>query len=389
MIGYCLVIVSWCLIISILVFGICLAPVAQAAVMSSSSYKIQIDSINTGGVRGTSSNYALQTTIGESGTGRITGTSNNLYAGFQLPSVAATPSPSSGAGVSSAGTRRAQGQLLNVENFTVRETNQQIQLQWNNPADIDFAGARIMRSEEFYPSDPGDGVLIYSGIGQEFLDTGLQNGKLYYYTAFAYDQFGNFASGAVASAIPQAPGFSLPIPLPPTQPPLVPPGLIPPSLKDLSLLDFDFIQNGSKLPVINGRIEIEQDSPFTIAIDYDKLPEVLKTILATMENDKGEVFSFLLRVDGEKQRYLATLNPPTSGAYSIGFIIVDYQNQGLQKVEGELQVQEAVGSGSPAPPGPAGKGISSFLPELLIFLLIALLLLAVMVWSKKVHVNFK
>ena len=61
-------------IILIAIFGICFAPAAQAAVMSSSNYKIQIDSVNVGGGRATSSNYALENTTGEAVTGKITGT---------------------------------------------------------------------------------------------------------------------------------------------------------------------------------------------------------------------------------------------------------------------------------------------------------------------------
>ena len=375
-------------IILIAIFGICFAPAAQAAVMSSSNYKIQIDSVNVGGGRATSSNYALENTTGEAGTGKITGTSNNLFAGFQLPVVAATPTPSPVvAGVSSAGTRRAQGQLLNVENFTATGVDQQVQLRWNNPLDIDFLGVRIMRSEEFYPSTPSDGLLIYDGAGppageagQEFLDKDLQNGRAYYYTAFSYDRFGNFSSGAIAFAIPYALGvYPPPVEGPPSpgepvlgEPPLVPPDQVPPELVGLAFLDFDFIQRDSKLPAVNGRIEADADSPFTIAIDYDKLPEVLKTILVTMKDYEGKVFSFLMRVDEEKERYLATLHPPASGVYGLSFVVVDYQNQGLRKVTGELEVK--TGGAVQAVP-PAGEGFGRFLPQLLLFLIVVLLLI--------------
>lgn len=350
--------------------------VASAAVMSSSNYKIQIDSVNVGGGYASSTSYVFESTAGETGTDKLTGTSNNLYAGFQLPVVAATPTPSptpAGAGVSSAGTRRAQGQLLNVGNFTAEGANQQIQLRWKNPQDIDFDGVRIMRSEVFYPSSPLNGVHIYSGSAESFLDRGLQNGQRYYYTAFAYDRAVHFASGAIASAIPFDSAQGKP-PMPSPEPPLVPKDQIPPELRDLSLLDFDFIQEGLKLPVANGRVEIKSNSPFMVSIDYGKLPEVLKTILVTMEDYEGKAFSFLLRVDEEKKRYLATLNPPASGLYPLTFVIVDYQNQGLQKVEGELTVKEAVG-GQITPP--SDRGFRQLLPELLVFLLLALLLIAV------------
>ncbi|HZX49985.1 MAG TPA: hypothetical protein VFE94_02420, partial [Candidatus Paceibacterota bacterium] len=444
---------------------------AQAAVMSSSTYQIEIDSLNMGGLRATSSSYVLEQTGGESATGILSGSSNSLYAGFQLPVAAApspTPSPSPAGGPAfipfviidvvvesvttdtvtitfrtnktattetNFGTTDAYGQAvvnpapqsshtvtlpnlqpgtsyyfeitaktaggeettttvyivktlppsvppekeapLNVENFVASPGDREIELTWKNPLDTDFAGVKIMRSEEFYPTGSSEGFVIYEGSAESFLDTGLENGTRYYYTAFAYDTDSNFSSGAIASAIPQPAG--VPPVIPPPGPPLVPPELIPETLKDLSFLDFDFIQQGSKLPVIGGRVEVKPDQPLTVSIDYDKLPEVLKTILVTMRDEEGKTFSFLLRVDEEKQRYSATLKPPVAGLYSLTFTVVDYQNQGLQKVEGELKVKEVAG----AVVAPPSEGFGRFLPELAVFFLLALLLLMLWFGAKK------
>lgn len=58
--------------------------VAFSAVMQSSSYKIESDSINIGGTENSiSSNYGLSDTVGEVGTGNSTSTSYNLYAGYR------------------------------------------------------------------------------------------------------------------------------------------------------------------------------------------------------------------------------------------------------------------------------------------------------------------
>ena len=455
---------------------------AQAAVMSSSTYQIEIDSLNMGGLRATSSSYVLEQTGGESATGILSGSSNSLYAGFQLPVAAApspTPSPSPAGGPAfipfviidvvvesvttdtvtitfrtnktattetNFGTTDAYGQAvvnpapqsshtvtlpnlqpgtsyyfeitaktaggeettttvyivktlppsvppekeapLNVENFVASPDDREIELTWKNPLDTDFAGVKIMRSEEFYPTGSSEGFVIYEGSAESFLDTGLENGTRYYYTAFAYDTDSNFSSGAIASAIPQPAG--VPPVIPPPGPPLVPPELIPETLKDLSFLDFDFIQQGSKLPVIGGRVEVKPDQPLTVSIDYDKLPEVLKTILVTMRDEEGKTFSFLLRVDEEKQRYSATLKPPVAGLYSLTFTVVDYQNQGLQKVEGELEVEPLLAGTPTVPSGPAGRGLGEWLPGLLIFLLIALLLLVLATYiKKKLHERFR
>lgn len=55
----------------------------RAAVMESENYKIQFDSINSGGERQTSENYIMEDTIGEIATGQSSSESYNLYAGYQ------------------------------------------------------------------------------------------------------------------------------------------------------------------------------------------------------------------------------------------------------------------------------------------------------------------
>lgn len=95
----------------------------------------------------------------------------------------------------------------NVGKFTAKAGDKAINLDWQNPVDEDFVGVVIYRSTISYPKQVGDGLEIANVIGGKtsFLDTqGLENGKVYYYTAFAYDKYKNYASGAVAQAMPQA-----------------------------------------------------------------------------------------------------------------------------------------------------------------------------------------
>ncbi len=54
-----------------------------AAVMQSSSYRIQTDSLNIGGGYSSSTNYQQQSTIGEVGSGTSSSASYNLSAGYQ------------------------------------------------------------------------------------------------------------------------------------------------------------------------------------------------------------------------------------------------------------------------------------------------------------------
>lgn len=250
----------------------------------------------------------------------------------------------------------------NVSNFEAISGDSQITLSWQNPPDPDFKAVKIMRSAKFYPASPEEGILIYDGKGVSFVDTSLVNGMRYYYTAFAYDKIGNYASGAIVSAIP----FKIkpPPPPPPLPPPeeitteeecmeagyywydnachLTPEEIPPPEIEKLTLKDFDFWQEGKKLPLIEEeKIKAKTEKSLTISIDYGKVPEVLKTMLVTLEKEE-KLFSFLLRVNPEKTAYLATLVlPEESGIYPLTLTTLDYKNQTLKKISGELTVEKA------------------------------------------------
>jgi hypothetical protein len=62
---------------------VCLLSVSQAQVMSSTNYKMQSDSVNTGGILSTSTNYRLEDTAGEVATGNSSSTNYRLKAGYQ------------------------------------------------------------------------------------------------------------------------------------------------------------------------------------------------------------------------------------------------------------------------------------------------------------------
>ena len=96
----------------------------------------------------------------------------------------------------------------NVTNFEAVAGDRQVTLTWTNPTgpeNADFARVMVVRKVGSYPEAPGDGKKIVWRDVESWTDVGLSNGTTYYYTAFAYDTSGNYASGVRASATPRAP----------------------------------------------------------------------------------------------------------------------------------------------------------------------------------------
>ncbi len=226
----------------------------------------------------------------------------------------------------------------NVSNFSAVANEDQIDLTWNNPQ-ADFDLVRIVRSTLFYPRDPYDGETIYEGRDEQYTDTDVVSGTTYYYTAFGKDAFGNYSSGAIASATARRPG----------QPPVpntnifdiinLPKGEIDPLLRSFNFKDIDFIQDGVKILTNENRVEIRGDRSLLMSVDYEKMPEILKTIAVTLHDpkDKTKTFSFLLRVNADKTAYEANIAPlGRAGEYEFNFQVLDYKHRGLVSVLGTI-----------------------------------------------------
>lgn len=226
----------------------------------------------------------------------------------------------------------------NVSNLKATPDTKVITLTWQNP-NTNFDSVRIVKSDKFYPRDPSEGQVIYEGTGEQFVDQDVVKDTTYYYTAFTKDANGNYSSGAVADAKLLNAGetaktrdlFGGILTLPKE--------LINPIINGLSLLDIDFIQDGKKLPVVSDTVNIKGDRTLTISIDYDKVPEILKTIAITLYDpvDSEKSFSFLLRVNKDKTAYQAVVGAlERPGNYRFGIAILDLKNQGLKKLAGVL-----------------------------------------------------
>jgi len=116
-------------------------------------------------------------------------------------------------------------------------------------------------------------------------------------------------------------------------------------LQQFKLFQIDFIQDGKKIPYLENKVPINGSKNLIVSVDYDLLPEVLKTIALTIvdADDAAKTFSFLLRVDEEKSVYRATLAPlERAGVYPFFVNILDHKNQGLKKLQGEILVAATI-----------------------------------------------
>lgn len=231
--------------------------------------------------------------------------------------------------------------IPNVTNLKalVDKTNNIITLNWNNPKSFDFDSIRVVKSDKFYPRDPSEGEIVFEGKAQNYEDRNVEVGTNYYYTVFVKDNDGKYSSGALIQSRIAKPGEANATSSNPFGG-VVMINNVHPDIAKLTLADFDFIQDGRKIVNIGNTIAIDGSKNLTIVLDYNKIPEILKTIAFTLSDpeDPTSMFTFLLRVNEEKTAYEATIAPlGKSGNYGLNVMVLDYKNQGLKRLEGSLR----------------------------------------------------
>ena len=93
-----------------------------------------------------------------------------------------------------------------VNEFKATPCNGKVVLDWTNPADLQFAGTRILVKVEGFPAGPSDGILIADVNGQQLQEKSIEyatdNGTTYYFSAFAFDSANNFGPARSDTAHP-------------------------------------------------------------------------------------------------------------------------------------------------------------------------------------------
>jgi hypothetical protein len=94
----------------------------------------------------------------------------------------------------------------NVAGLTAINGNGFVTLNWGNPSDADLDGVRVLTCPGRYPVSPSDTgcSILLNRLAIAYTHTGLVNGNTYYYGVFAFDDAGQFASGALVTGMPSA-----------------------------------------------------------------------------------------------------------------------------------------------------------------------------------------
>ncbi len=231
----------------------------------------------------------------------------------------------------------------NVSNLRAVQEGSDIVLSWQNPTATDFEYVRILRSNDFYPSDTADGWLVYEGKASLARERGVAvPGSHHYYTVFSYDSRGNVSSGAVVTlsipvaAVDSGEGAS-------SSPPLIDIVDQTKNILDLKFTDLRFMQDNKVWAgSFSGWTTIDAAKQVTISIPYERLPEHLKTILVTLTHptDSERTFSFLLRANKERTSYTATLAPfGTHGEFGLQVKVFDFTTAQVGYITGTVQAQ--------------------------------------------------
>ena len=263
----------------------------------------------------------------------------------------------------------------------------EVELSWVNPPDIDFDSVRIMRSSVFYPNDPVDGMVVYEGDYTETVDIDVVAGTKYYYTVFAKDVSGNYSSGAISS-------IEIPVPLAepvdepdePDDDPTKDTDDVGPTDdgdgggiggtddgdsedKDISELDevdggegeqeedtnslsdvvsqtFEgsYIQDGEEQTFQNNQeISISTGRSFIILVPIDQVPENTGSIIFTITDSQGIKNEYLLKLNQNKTAYEAVIPALVkSGKYDVDIVIYNFAHQPIKMLSSVLNAYEKI-----------------------------------------------
>ncbi|MFH1047015.1 MAG: fibronectin type III domain-containing protein [Patescibacteria group bacterium] len=88
-------------------------------------------------------------------------------------------------------------------NFVAQPRDREVLLSWDDPSDADFAGVKVQRGPgNMCPVNHNDGLTIYEGTGNTWVDATVTNGVEYCYGLYSFDAALNYCPGVTRTATP-------------------------------------------------------------------------------------------------------------------------------------------------------------------------------------------
>ena len=252
--------------------------------------------------------------------------SNNNRAGLEGASLVATPSLDI-------------TPPANPQDVTISAEGKAVRLNWQNPTDTDFSDVVVVRSEEFYPAGPTDGILIYRGNGGSVVDQNIDIDTNYFYSIFSQDSAGNYSSGVLISGRIEIQGVAPVVVVPDVFDSIPKATEVDPRFNQVTFDDFKIIQGNRLINAGTNGFAINGSVPFKMVVNYETLPEVLKTILVTVQNAEipDRQFSFMLRVNRGLTAYESSVEAlGEAGTYKVRIAIIDHDNQAIKVIDGKV-----------------------------------------------------
>lgn len=230
---------------------------------------------------------------------------------------------------------------VNVSEFSAQVIGDDVVLWWTAADQAFYTYVRVVRNPRFFPSDPLDGVVVYQGTANSFVDVGVMQGfDRQYYTIFAYNLAGQPASGMVAIAART--------PTLPSIPPLVTEEEIEDVLvtpvSAMTLSDVEIIQHDKIQTLVDAVILTAEDS-YIVRVSAKYIPVEARVVMVTLwQPESNYTLSYLLSFDAATGYYKAVLPPlGRSGVYDIRVELYNGIQERVFYLRGLLAVDERVG----------------------------------------------
>lgn len=178
----------------------------------------------------------------------------------------------------------------NVSSFGIKVLDSGFQLSWDTVGISMNSYFRVIKSYKFYPSDPYDGIPIYEGRDNFFIDTNLIKNTEYFYTIFTCNNYGFCSSGVGVSSFFRKGGIGISVA---TSTPILP-------AEKVTLEKFIILENGVEILPEDGVYSLSGSFPIRLLIKTDAISiDHIKTILIDVYLDKDTLSSYLTKYNKE------------------------------------------------------------------------------------------